>query len=218
MSNEVADLKALNYYLFGFLIPSGLMFSRDYWKWRLTKPQETEIYRKHLNFILNELRIPNDILEISNEKERYQLLLKARIVDEQLYEDLCGNKKPAKVDFDAAISKFSLHTNNGKKDYWRLNEVRSDYNISKIEIKNDGISSIDFYPLDDVAGGCMLESVMINNKAVSLDSLAGYKPGFKYLPKVTGCYSIPINDNSDKIEVTCIWKYKTTKDFLNSIE
>lgn len=41
---------ALNFAVFGYMIPYDYLFDRDYYMWRLSKPTESEIFHKHLNY------------------------------------------------------------------------------------------------------------------------------------------------------------------------
>jgi len=45
--NEYNQLLALNFLIFGYLVPYGLMFDPDYTRWRLAQPSEIDIYRLH---------------------------------------------------------------------------------------------------------------------------------------------------------------------------
>jgi len=40
-------LRALNFLVFGYLVPGALMFDPDYVRWRLTSPSELDIFRHH---------------------------------------------------------------------------------------------------------------------------------------------------------------------------
>ncbi|HRD87279.1 MAG TPA: hypothetical protein PK752_03320 [Accumulibacter sp.] len=44
-------LPALNFLLFGYLIPYEFLFDPDYLRWRLSGPSEIEIYRFHLGYV-----------------------------------------------------------------------------------------------------------------------------------------------------------------------
>ncbi|EXI78677.1 MAG: Capsule polysaccharide biosynthesis protein [Candidatus Accumulibacter appositus] len=44
-------LQALNFLLFGYLVPYEFLFDRDYLRWRLSEPSETEIYLFHLEYV-----------------------------------------------------------------------------------------------------------------------------------------------------------------------
>lgn len=60
------QLLALNFAVFGYLIPYDLLFNADYYRWRLGAPSESEIYRYHLDYYRNsELPKPGTIAELS---------------------------------------------------------------------------------------------------------------------------------------------------------
>ena len=44
------QLEALNFLVFGYLVPGDLMFDADYVRWRLSNPSEEAIYRRHLRW------------------------------------------------------------------------------------------------------------------------------------------------------------------------
>jgi hypothetical protein len=44
------QLLALNFLVFGYLVPLDLMFDAEYTRWRLTRPPELEIFRHHLQW------------------------------------------------------------------------------------------------------------------------------------------------------------------------
>lgn len=50
-------LLALNFILFGYLIPFELLYDQDYFLWRLTRPCELEIYRFHQDYLLSRRRL-----------------------------------------------------------------------------------------------------------------------------------------------------------------
>lgn len=205
-SNQIADVKALNYYIFGFLIPSGLMFSDAYWKWRMASPTEHEIYRKHLDYILNELAIAQEIISKKG-AERIKALLESRGCDEELINILLEDKHDFDIDYNTASSRIVV---NGKS-YWRLNKIENGVRCFHIEL-NESADNIDFYPLDDVAGCARLVSVSVNGKPVDVSNLTD----FRYMPKVSGHYSLPIPPTADKTIIDIAWDYQSNNDFLQA--
>lgn len=212
-SEEVADIRGLNFYVFGYLIPEDLMFSDDYWRWRFTGPSESKIYKRHLSHLFNKLNVPLKILD-SSINNRFGLLLSARGVDNQLYDSLVNDKHSNITDFKIATSKFNVKTANREKNYWRLNTTSNGLVKSYLRIKNNGVKSIAFYPFDDVAGCCCLDSVIINGNHTDLKHITKYLHGYQYMPKVQGHFNIPIDVNTKEIEVEVVWKFISIKDFL----
>ena len=205
-SEKLADIKAINFYVFANLIPANLMFSRDYWKWRMTRPSETEIYHRHLQFIMNELEIDSTILEEKDENKRFEKLLRARYCDEELIPILIENDQNFEVDYEAISSKFVIEG----KNHWRINKVIEDSLVCKIEEKVNALDSFDFYPIDDCAGFAKLISVYVNGKPVEV-----LEAEFKYMKKVTGHYTIILPEIvSGRIVIECKWQHQTTKDYL----
>lgn len=47
-AERLADEQILDYLLLGYCVPYELIFDRDYLCWRLSKPQETDIYQRHM--------------------------------------------------------------------------------------------------------------------------------------------------------------------------
>lgn len=205
-SNQIADIKALNYYIFGFLIPSGLMFSDAYWKWRMSNPTEHEIYRKHLDYILNELAIAQEIISKKG-AERIKALLESRGCDEELINILLEDKHDFDIDYNTASSRIVV---NGKS-YWRLNKIENGVRHFHLEL-NESADNIDFYPLDDVAGCARLVSVAVNSKPVDVSNLTD----FRYMPKVSGHYSLPFPPTADKTVIDIAWDYQSNNEFLNA--
>lgn len=51
------QLDALNFLVFGYLVPGDLMFDAGYVRWRLSNPSEEEIYRRHLRWYRERLDV-----------------------------------------------------------------------------------------------------------------------------------------------------------------
>ena len=204
-STKLADIKALNYFVFAYLIPTKLMFSKEYWEWRVSNPTETEIYKRHLSYYIEELHLKVDDLAINDESKRFAKLLKDRNCDEELIEILIKDDQNFDVDYDVASSKFVV---NGK-NHWRINKVVGDDLHCHIELNVDNIDSFDFYPIDDCAGFANLCEVLVNGKAVVVEK------GFKYMKKVEGHYHIDLPKAiSGPCIIDCKWQYKKIKDYL----
>lgn len=214
-SLELVDNKALNFYIFGCLIPSDLMFSDEYWKWRLTYPSEFEIYMRHLEFLCKTLNIDKEKLMQLNGKGRFRFLLESRHCDEQLIENLMSDEVVDNVNWDVASSRFDIVSDLETKSYWRIDTTNEDNDLTTnlaVDVKN--AKTIMFYPLDDVAGFARLKAVYINGKQQVLDETM---TSFEYMPKTKGAYSFKLdNPYSGKLLVECIWEYKKVFEFLNN--
>lgn len=199
----------LNYYLFGYLIPSGLLFDDSYWKWRLSGPDEHSIYRKHLAFICQDLAVDPAILDLPQGDGRFSSLLEARDVDRDLADRLLDGPGPENVSFATASSKFEIDG----KAYWRLNEVDGGRIKSRIKVYGAVPEELKFYPYDDVAGVSRLVAVHINGTSVDADKLGVPV----YMPKVSGSYAIRLPSGSaGPLTVECIWETISIKSYLNN--
>lgn len=206
-STRKVDLRALNFYLFCYLIPNDLMFSGEYWQWRMTNPTETEIYHRHLDFYIEKLNLPKSILTEQDEPTRFKSLLQSRGCDEELINILLEDKHDFEIDYNTASSRIVV---NGKS-YWRLNKIENGVRHFHIEL-NESADNIDFYPLDDVAGCARLVSVSVNGKPVDVSNLTD----FRYMPKVSGHYSLPIPPIADKTIIDIVWDYQSNNEFLQA--
>lgn len=214
-SEKIADIVGLNYYILGFLIPSELMFSDEYWKWRLTNPSEVEIYQKHLNFLFNVLGLNKKKVLSLQGKERFKYLLEARGCDKQLIDNLLSDEIINNINWDVASSQFDVVTSDGSKTYWRIDTENEDGSLtSKLVVDVKDTTSVRFYPLYDVAGFAKLKNVKINGDEVALDSSM---LNFQYMPKGKGCFILSIGaTKGNQLDVECNWEYMKINDFLNS--
>lgn len=209
------DELGLNYYIFGYLIPSDLMFSDEYWKWRLTNPTETEIYWRHLDFLFNALGLDKEKVLSLKGKDRFKYLLEARGCDKQLVDILLSDDIINNINWDVASSQFDIITSKGSKSYWRIDTENEDGSLtSKLSVDVDGVTSVRFYPLYDVAGFAKMNEVKVNGKKVKLDQ---GMTSFKYMPKNKGNFEFPLCENSGShFDIECTWDYKKVNDYLNS--
>lgn len=214
-SEKIADIVGLNYFILGYLIPSELMFSDEYWKWRLTNPTETEIYERHLDFMLNAFDINKEKVLSLEGKDRFKYLLEARDCDEQLVDSLLSDKVVNNINWDVASSQFDLVSSNGIKTYWRIDTENEDGSLtSKLIVGADNVTAVKFYPLYDVAGFAKLKAVKVDGKEIELDERM---TTFKYMPKNKGCFNIPVdNINQNHLKIEFNWEYMKTNDYLNS--
>ena len=212
-STSKVDIKALNWYLFGYLIPHDLMFSHDYWRWRLSKPSEKDIYMYHIKFLLDLFGLTLADLQ-DNDVARYRKILMNRIDDLELVELLCDNNTMNDdiIDFDNTISRFEVND----KSYWRINKLTEGKLVCQLGINERNIEKIMFYPFDDVAGIGKIETIKINGILIKLDK------GPVFFEKVKGCVDLfpyiknQVGDESniEKIEIT--WTSIPVKDFFAS--
>ena len=213
-SETIIDLKALNYYLFGYLVPMELMFSKDYWSWRLGGPKESEVFFLHLNYILNRLGIPKFFLS-ENPVNRFNVLMDWCGCDDQLKEALVKQKKYV-VDWSFPSSKIVVcFDDNTSQVFWLINEKIDSERLStdfSLNVKNRNVSSIVFFPFDDVAAFAAFESVVINGE----ERMKSPTNSLVLFKKREGCLMFPISQITESIKIRCIWRYKSINDYLNS--
>lgn len=210
---QPADLLGLNYYIFGYLIPSDLMFSDEYWKWRLMNPSETEIYQCHLDFLFKALGFDKEQVMKLQGKERFRYLMECRGCDEQLIDSLLSEEPVESINWDVVSSRFEVVADGKSKAYWRIDTSNVDGSLtSKLSVMVNNTNEVRFYPMDDVAGFAKLESVKVNGKVFPLTD---EQRDYKFMKKVAGHYTFQIEKNNDlKIEI--VWKYKKVFDYLNA--
>lgn len=214
-ASQTADLHGLNYYFFGYLIPGDLMFSDEYWKWRMTNPSEVEIYQRHLVFLFNALGIDKEKVTKLSGKERLRNLLESRGCDEQLIENVLSEEIVENINWDVASSKFDVISENGSRYYWRIDTENEDGSLtSKLSVRVNNVRGVCFYPLDDVAGFACLKSVVINGQNRELDETM---TSFVFMPKTKGSFTFSLeNPFSGNLTVECTWKYKKVFEYLNN--
>lgn len=207
-STRLADVRFLNYYFIGYAVPAGLMFSDEYWRWRLTNPSEVEVFAYHLDYYLKQLSIEKSIIDITEEPSRFELLLHSHNCDEELIPLLVADDQNFDVDYFAATSKFVVDG----KAHWRLNKKIDNGNlICKLRIRNISINEFEFYPFDDVAGFANLNSVIVNGKMLVLSD---EQKGYNYMKKVRGHYCFYV-ENTNDLSIEIVWQYKKVFEYLN---
>ena len=210
-----ANLMGLNYYFFGYLIPSDLMFSDGYWKWRLTNPSEEEIYQRHLDFLFSALGLDKEKVMTLQGKDRFKYLLEARGCDKQLIDNLLSEEVINNINWDVASSQFDVETHDGKKTYWRIDTENEDSSLtSKLSVDVNGATSVRFYPLYDVAGIAKLNSFKVNGEDVLINKKM---TKYQYMPKGKGCFVIPeLNIKGNHLCIEVNWAYMKINDYLTS--
>lgn len=72
------DVLYLNFFAFCFLIPYSKMMDPEYIMWRLSKPSEAEIFKKHMQIYLEQRNCDMDKLILTAPSERMGYILKCR--------------------------------------------------------------------------------------------------------------------------------------------
>lgn len=212
-TEKKVSLQFLNYYLLCYLVPAGLMFDDDYWRWRFTSPCEHDIYEKHLTHHSEVLGIDLKELGSTEPELRFMSLLNSRNADPHLMQVLADGVSE-EVDYSLASSKMQLESEvDGKLSQislWSLNQKRDGVIHSRFHLQNhDDIRKITFFPLDDRAGFVRIEAVQYSTRSGRKESLP-YNDGFQYFPKNQGEYVIPLPalDKQDLL-IEVKWKFET---------
>lgn len=215
-STEHVDIKALNWYLFGYLVPSGLMFSHDYWRWRLTNPSEFDIYMYHIKYLFGVFGLSLESMQVKG-VERYRRILLNRIDDLELIDILCDHydgEVVDTIDFDNTISKFEV---NGKS-YWRINKLKEGKLVCHLGVKEQIIEQLGFSPFDDVAGIGTINTILINGRKIIMDK------GPIFFEKVKGSFDLLpyIKDYNYDLthieELEIVWSSISVDNYLKSIK
>lgn len=97
----------VNFFMFSFLVPSELAYDEEYLRWRLGKPEEKEIYMRHLYFYLEKFHLTEEWLSMEREA-RLNILKWYRGIDRINKEDVefISLVKPIVVDKQINISEL----------------------------------------------------------------------------------------------------------------
>lgn len=76
IEDKIADIRYLNYIIFGYYVPYDFMFDVDYITWRLEEPSLLEIYEYNLSYILSHYAKLSNAIFLLSCKERLKVILK----------------------------------------------------------------------------------------------------------------------------------------------
>lgn len=88
-----ADIEFLNFFCFAFLVPFDLIWDPEYIRWRLTMPQEQEIFQKHLEYWFQLKGLDLELLQLPGEER-----LKALLCEQGYDSTISENHVPENVD------------------------------------------------------------------------------------------------------------------------
>ena len=215
------SVKDLNYIIFGYLVPSQLIFNTEYWKWRMTNPTATDVYMYHIRFIFEQLGIDTAILGSKNNKnnknnnnndtnneDRLLKILKSRQYTSFEIESATANVDEREIDYNFLSSRISAYKNEIPSDtLYALNKRHgSNQILSVFKFRKDGLDTLRFYPLDDVDGFATLKSMEVNGYSVPVDTTETYLAKGKHITEI-----YPLDNYSrgkDEIEIRIIWEGK----------
>jgi len=203
-STAKADVNALNFYIFGYLIPAELMFDRGYWGWRLKDhPTPYEVYKKHLAFYLGEFDLDEETMRNMTEEERFRYILTGRKCSPLLIEELVRNKAPENVNYDVLYSKIVLQSTEGTaQEVVCINEVVQGEVSSVFRFEADNTyHGIDFYPFVDVGGFAEIRKLRVDGIETTFEG------ELQYFEKANGRKRLECEVTSEFHEVIVEWKY-----------
>lgn len=121
---KVADLKYINYIIFGYYVPYSLMFDRDYILWRLANPSVSEVYQYHLNYVMNEFSLSKEIFDMSYPKRLQTILETHSLKKKEIASFITHHNRNLEADIQQLRYELSQ-----QKSYYesRLTEVVSNY-------------------------------------------------------------------------------------------
>lgn len=197
-STEPITEEDLNYIVFGYFVPNGLMFDKNYWLWRFTNPSANEIFEKHIKQIFKDVGLDESVLYSEN---RINLILKNRgCTDEEIEKYLEKRSDTKNVIYDYLSSKASAFEGNSKdRDLFVLNEFDETSVITTFDIENASADRIDLYLTNDIDGFVSIKKVFVDESEIVVDTSE------KYWPKNSTNLSIELNHNSS---VKIVWSVK----------
>lgn len=204
-STKKVDINKLNYYIWGFLVPSEMMFDVEYWRWRInTNPLEHEIFNRHLKYYLECLGIEFDVLYMQDEEKRFAYLLHKRNCDKDLIDYLLDKTVTDIINYDVLSSKLELGRDSvANYSINRINQYVEGKVYSKfiVECKEEA-NFLKFYPFVDVGGEAKIDYIKIDDVCIL------EKEKFSYYTKINGyeeCDNIKID--LGKHIITVQWEY-----------
>lgn len=168
MKNRITDKNKLsendlNFLLFCYFVPSSLMFSNDYWKWRMNSPDAADIYMKHLLEICNNLGIEESVL-YSNDRETIFMKMRGLSDSEISETKLCVSSDELNYDYLSSHTRVN-YSDGTSRDYYVLNRIMDEEIVSRFEIEyKKPIANIELILLDDLDGFIDLKSVVVDDK------------------------------------------------------
>lgn len=72
---NIVPIEFINFVVFGYFVPWQFLRDEEYIRWRLTKPSEIEIYKKHLSYYLTQRGLDLSIFQ-QNKDDRLEVILK----------------------------------------------------------------------------------------------------------------------------------------------
>lgn len=208
-SCKKVDLAFLNYYMICYLIPSDLMFSEDYWVWRLASPLESEIYEKHLDYYMKKFSLSEQKLNKLDPDKRFEFILRARGCDNHTISNLSSVNTKGRFCYTNALSKIRIESSNSYHEYWCLNEHDGSEYVSRFSFDLDQEpSNIYFYPLEDKAGFVSIKKVAGINNYDFVEPAPSDNGSYRYFCQNNGRLLLDSSLLTGQVDVEVTWAYR----------
>ncbi|MFP4157538.1 MAG: hypothetical protein ACLFU4_07970, partial [Opitutales bacterium] len=218
-SCRTVDLAFLNYYLFCYLVPSELMFDDAYWRWRLTSPAESAIYKRHIEYYLEKFSISSAVFEGTDPDERFQLFLRGRHCDEHTISKLLSTEKPDSFCYQNAVSKIKLEFPDSAHEQWCLNTFDGSEYISHFSFDLDQKpTSIYFFPLEDKAGFISLKKVTVHRDSRPVESKLSGEAPYRFLKQKNGHLLLHSRLGVGRVDLALTWTYRDIHSHVQETE
>lgn len=193
--DKEVPISFLNFFCFSYLIPFEDILDKQYLEWRLTSPDELDIFVRNLNVYLSELNIDKKILQLPR-NERLRTILTYRGVDPDISISNVLKSPAKKVPFSElqdTLGRIQISANTENQE----GMICSKFKISRTFTNKDII----FMPIKEKNATIRIKACQINGKVT------------KFRPCVN-CTRI------DKVDFfkECTPKYVINGDFSNSTE
>jgi hypothetical protein len=209
-SCKKVDLTFLNYYIFCYLTPSELMFSEDYWVWRMTSPAESEIYQTHLNYYFNKFNLPREYFYHPDSDNRFRLFLKGRGYGRRSIGNLLSFDRKRGFCYTNAVSKLRICYESTYSDFWCLNEFDGSVYVSRfsIDLESDPVG-VFFAPLEDKSGYVRLLEVS-TAEAVGSEEIDSHETSpYRYYPQNAGWAQLDFSFTGGNLTIALRWSFRT---------
>ena len=204
-SVEKVDIHKLNYYMFGYLIPSALMFDADYWRWRFKqKPSEYDIYMKHFNYYMDYFGYDKEMFFRMDEENRFSYVLKMRHIDKRMIQDLLTGDIDFPINYEVLYSKIVLKAAEDiSEEITCVNEQSGGIIRSRFKFKNEiTIKQLIYYPFVDVGGFADIKSIRID------DVKSSRNENVRYIEKGNGGIDMEVREIAPgDHEISIDWGY-----------
>ncbi len=164
----------LNFLIFCYFIPDRLMFSEEYWKWRMTEPDTSAIMAKHMQVIFEEIGMKRE-----GQKTKISLkeLLMHRKCSEGEINVILNQNSGLEYPAEYPSSRLKLQFANGAvKDIYSLNTIKNEWIESEFDMTSlPDLEKFDAYLMNDVDGIAEVKSFAINGSDTDIEGYSGYR-------------------------------------------